>query len=189
MYKTFIGGVLLASVFAVASAEEARPTTMPASGIPYPVKVSTNKEGKPMMASGTPMKGEGTARPVMMGEDMQIPSTGDKALDSQIMSLKKEMDEKIKAIRMDYESKIKTLIGDKKPVWASSTQKMMPPKMMDGPGSAMWATSTDMKKRMENGSGTPMMMDGKRMPVRPTSLLQGFFRSLFGGTDAQAENR
>jgi Spy/CpxP family protein refolding chaperone len=117
--------------------------------------------------------------------------TGDKAIDDQVKTLTKEMEDKIKAIREEYMTKIKTIVGDKRPMHASSTR----------------ATSTmkefrkdvkDMRKEMkeerhdnrdgrfQNGSGTPPMprsRDGKGTTTPPngnaSEKAQGFFRGFF----------
>lgn len=203
--------MLFASALMIASAEDAKPAGSKPTGqaVVRTTKAVTEGGSRSDSNTGTAKSASVAASkpPMMEGRDM--PTTGEKALDQQIMALRKEMDEKINAIRMEYESKLKTLVGDKKLMWATSTQKTEEPSMLNGPGSARWATSTDMKKKMENGSGTPMrenvndtqspkIMPGgvktgdKKMvlPSKPVGMIKDFFQSIFGSpADAQAETQ
>ncbi len=138
-------------------------------------------------------------------------TTGDATIDAQIKALNMEMETKIKAIRDDYLSRIKTIVGDKKPMMASTT----PRGMMEGKkkgfddGKKMgrpFASSTDgtmrpPMMRREDGQGEQgdrgdNRGEGQR-PLPPQGQMgdsvgpriQNFFRGFFGGQGQSNDNR
>lgn len=145
-----------------------------------------------MMATST--------RPAMKAEmkemvqaGMAIPMTGDAATDAQLKTLATEMEVKIKAIRDEYQMKIKALVGDKKPMMASTSPAMKRTEGAEGE-----------RKEKEKNGGENRMMRPTAMPPREREgefegvmteengaapLMQGgavqgkvqsFFRGLFG---------
>jgi hypothetical protein len=206
MKKTLITGAILAGALAFAFALDTPTSTTTRPAMPKPGERrgmdNGQKRGIPFMASGTPrgdmkemmrpcapMNGSSTATAVMgvagmafgmlNTGDMKMPSTGDAAMDAQLATLRKEMDEKMKAIMNDYAPKFKAILGDKMPQMASGTTMVVR-------GDAKVAPCGD---RHDGDQKPPMPMQGgqngdmkRGAPAKgPTSVLQGIFRSLFGG--------
>lgn len=159
------------------------------------------KSMPPVRSSSTEPQGNREGMP-----KLEIPTTGDSAIDSQIVSLFKEQEDKIKAIHQEYEAKIKALIGDRKisghGSMATGTRPMMDDskkRMEDGEHRNASGThpmmrngdnhnSTDTPLIMKRGEGRGGMEGNKDLGrPRPMGLIQNFFRSFFGGDAQEAQ--
>lgn len=103
--------------------------------------------------------------------------TGDADVDAQIKALNAEMEAKIKAIRDEYLTKIKAIVGDKKPVMASTT----PRGMMEGKKNGMDEGKKLVRPFMQKGEvkGDSVGPEGEGVG----SKLQSFLRGFFGGSN------
>ena len=78
---------------------------------------------RPSMVAG---QGQGDTREGGVRVETRAMVTGDASIDAQIKALLTEEQAKIKAIHDDYQARIKKLIGDRKPIMASSTASTSP---------------------------------------------------------------
>ncbi|MEN9552190.1 MAG: hypothetical protein RI935_567 [Candidatus Parcubacteria bacterium] len=163
-----VSGIALTSVmFSLAETETA----------PLPVKKGEGEIKKVQMMQAS-MKEN-----MMKDGILPAPLTGDVTKDAQIKALHEEMEKKIKALRDEYQTKIKAIVGDTKPMRATSSKMMMKKEEM------MNATSSKPGMMRGEKNGVPFRdntgMPGKREgqpEVRGTSteaVKRGFFDRMF----------
>lgn len=117
MYKLYVGTglaiILMSTSFAFAEGDNGG-----GNGIrPILMKVTMMKDiKKGGMATGT-------ERTMPMIPMMPNITTGDATVDAELKALNKEMEAKIKAIRDEYAVRIKAILGDRKPMMASTTPR------------------------------------------------------------------
>ncbi|MSR71532.1 MAG: hypothetical protein EXS50_02610 [Candidatus Taylorbacteria bacterium] len=127
-----------------------------------------------------------------MEEGKMMPSqitTGDATMDAQIKALNMEMEAKIKAIRDEYVTKIKAIVGDKKPMMASTTPRGMMKGEKNGADEGRKVGNPMMDVAKQGVPGKPPMMQRGEVKGESTgsngenigTRAQSFFKGFFGG--------